>query len=217
MPIEPDIPAADTSCVGSGIPWKGIAVTHQVLRRILALALWLAALLTVAGCTGMSDYVRNGFRVGPEYRKPAALIADDWIDSSDARLEPGPANCRQWWSIFQDPTLDRLIALAYQQNISLREAGFRVVEVRELRAVVAGNLFPQTQEAIWRFRPNTAQRQHGHLSSFQQPDRVGQRRSAQSQQLAAGCRSGVGIGFLGSVSPRDRSGRCPLEQFRREL
>ncbi|MHB8970492.1 MAG: efflux transporter outer membrane subunit [Pirellulaceae bacterium] len=94
---------------------------------------------------------RDGFRVGPEYRKPAALIADDWIDSSDARLEAGPADCRQWWSIFQDPTLDRLVARAYEQNITLREAGFRVVEAREQRAVIVGNLFPQTQELFGDF------------------------------------------------------------------
>jgi NodT family efflux transporter outer membrane factor (OMF) lipoprotein len=130
---------------------KGIAVTFQVPRQIIALALWLAALCTAAGCTGVSDYFRNGLRVGPEYRKPSALIADDWIDSSDPRLEAGPADCRQWWSVFQDPALDRLVALAYEQNISLREAGFRVVEAREQRAVVAGNLFPQTQELFGDF------------------------------------------------------------------
>ena len=126
-------------------------MTRQVPPQILAIALSLAVLFTAAGCTGVSDYVRNGFRVGPEYRRPAALIADDWIDSADARLEAGPANSRNWWSVFEDSTLDRLIALAYRQNMSLREAGFRVVEAREQRAVVAGNVCPQMQELLGDF------------------------------------------------------------------
>jgi NodT family efflux transporter outer membrane factor (OMF) lipoprotein len=111
----------------------------------------LAALAAAAGCTRVRDYVHNGWRVGPEYGRPAAPVADDWIDATDARLQDESADYRQWWTVFEDDTLNELIALAYSQNITLREAGYRVLEARELRAVVAGSLFPQTQEAFGDF------------------------------------------------------------------
>jgi len=126
-------------------------VSRQACRQTLVSVIVLAGLWTAAGCTSVGEYVRNGLRVGPDYRRPAAPVADEWIDSADPRLETKPADYRQWWSVFQDPTLDRLIILAHEQNISLREAGFRVLEAREQRAVVAGALFPQTQELMGDF------------------------------------------------------------------
>jgi NodT family efflux transporter outer membrane factor (OMF) lipoprotein len=41
--------------------------------------------------------------------------------------------------------LNSLIADAYRQNLTLREAGFRVLEARAQRAIVAGTLFPGNQ------------------------------------------------------------------------
>jgi NodT family efflux transporter outer membrane factor (OMF) lipoprotein len=51
-----------------------------------------------------------------------------------------------WWLVFDDPVLQSLVESAYLQNITLRQAGFRVLEARALRNISAGNLFPQTQE-----------------------------------------------------------------------
>ena len=45
-----------------------------------------------------------------------------------------------------------LIYRAYEQNLTLRDAGFRILEARALRAVAAGNLFPQTQVATGAYR-----------------------------------------------------------------
>ncbi len=117
------------------------------MRKLLAL-LQVGLLVAVAGCTSLSQYVHNGFKVGPNHATPAAAVADDWLDSSDARLTREPIDCLAWWQIFNDPVLDRVVALAYQQNITLREAGLRVAEAQAQRAVVAGALFPQTQDAF---------------------------------------------------------------------
>ena len=117
-------------------------------RPLAACAFWLAAVCATAGCTGVREYVQKGFRVGPDYGRPAAPVADEWIDSTNDRVTTEPAQDRDWWSVFHDPVLDRLITAAYAQNISLREAGFRVVEARELRAVITGNFFPQTQDVF---------------------------------------------------------------------
>ena len=47
--------------------------------------------------------------------------------------------------MFNDPVLNNLVQVAYSQNLSLREAGVRVLEARAQRGVAAGNLFPQSQ------------------------------------------------------------------------
>jgi NodT family efflux transporter outer membrane factor (OMF) lipoprotein len=116
-------------------------------RRLAALMpVWLLALICGSGCTSIREYVHNGFKVGPNYQRPAAPIADEWIDSKSARLSVSDGDYRAWWKVFNDPTLDRLVQLAYQQNISLREAGFRVAEARAQRGIAVGNIFPQTQQ-----------------------------------------------------------------------
>jgi NodT family efflux transporter outer membrane factor (OMF) lipoprotein len=55
--------------------------------------------------------------------------------------------CR-WWTVFNDPILDTLIRTAYQQNLTLREAGARILEARALLGIARGDLFPQEQFAF---------------------------------------------------------------------
>jgi NodT family efflux transporter outer membrane factor (OMF) lipoprotein len=107
------------------------------------LALLLMGL--TSGCTSLGEYVSNGFKVGPNYLRPAAPVADDWIDYKSERISQNPAEYN-WWSTLNDPVLDRIVVMAYQQNITLREAGFRVQEAQLQRAIAVGGLFPQTQQ-----------------------------------------------------------------------
>lgn len=58
--------------------------------------------------------------------------------------------------MFQDPTLDRLIACAASQNLSLQEAGFRVLEARAQLGIACGNLFPQSQGAMGTYQRGAA-------------------------------------------------------------
>jgi len=113
---------------------------------------WKLAMIAIAffatcGCTSLHEYVTNGFKVGPNYHgPPPAPIADDWIDAGDPRLQIGPTDFTAWWRVFRDPTLDQLIHMSYEQNLTLREAGQRIEEIRMQRRVAAGNFFPQSQE-----------------------------------------------------------------------
>ena len=100
------------------------------------------------GCTGLHEYVSNGFKVGPNYRRPAAPVASQWIDATDPTLDTQHIQDAAWWRTFNDPVLDTLVASAYQQNLTLRVAGFRILEARALRGIVAGELFPQSQQAF---------------------------------------------------------------------
>ncbi|MEN6405860.1 MAG: TolC family protein [Thermoguttaceae bacterium] len=111
------------------------------------LAAWLGlAMLGLTGCTSLSDYVHNGFKVGPNYCTPSAPVADQWIDQADIHVADDQSLSR-WWTVFQDPTLDRLIVTSYRQNLSLREAGFRILQARAILGVAKGEVFPQTQNA----------------------------------------------------------------------
>jgi NodT family efflux transporter outer membrane factor (OMF) lipoprotein len=111
----------------------------------LSVALF-AALAT--GCTPWGQYKANGCKVGPNYCKPSAAIADQWIDAADKRLSSEEPDLSHWWTALGDPKLDELIQSAYRQNLSLREAGFRILQARSQLAIQMGNLFPQTQQAF---------------------------------------------------------------------
>lgn len=111
---------------------------------------FLLAVVTLSGC-GLTDWAHNGFKVGPEYRRPCAAVADSWIEASDQSLVAGLPTDPQWWSTLNDPTLDALIEYAYQQNLSLRQAGWRVMQARAVRAIAAGNLFPQSQQGFGQY------------------------------------------------------------------
>ena len=108
----------------------------------------VALSLSVSACTTPRDYIRNGFKVGPNHGVPQGCTAVQWIDESDVRVQESWADLGRWWTVFQDPTLDCLIADASSQNLSLREAGFRVLEARSQLRIAAGNLFPQEQDAF---------------------------------------------------------------------
>ncbi len=106
------------------------------------------ALVVGSGCTSWAEYVHNGFKVGPNYQKPPAPVANEWIDSKSTGVNVATADLRAWWKALNDSKLDALIEQAYQQNLTLRVAGTRILAARAQRNIAAGNLFPQTQQAF---------------------------------------------------------------------
>jgi NodT family efflux transporter outer membrane factor (OMF) lipoprotein len=116
-------------------------------RAARLLPLWACLTLAVlgCGCTSLNEYIHNRFKVGPSYKEPPAPVAKDWIDAADVRLRKESDDLSKWWKVFGDPALDSLVCFAYEQNLSLRAAGFRVLEARAQMLIDVGNLFPQTQ------------------------------------------------------------------------
>jgi NodT family efflux transporter outer membrane factor (OMF) lipoprotein len=86
-----------------------------------------------------------GCMVGPDYRVPPAPVADQWLASDAPRVESSGQAPESWWRVFDDPALDALVDAAYQQNLSLRAAGLRVITAQARRGIAIGELFPQTQ------------------------------------------------------------------------
>jgi NodT family efflux transporter outer membrane factor (OMF) lipoprotein len=109
----------------------------------------LIAVVSLTGCAEFKQWMHNG-KVGPEYRKPVAPVAYEWIDFNDPRVisQQNSVNGGAWWQSLNDPVLDQLVAQSYDQNLSLRAAGMRVMEARAQRGVAAGLLLPQFQEAF---------------------------------------------------------------------
>ena len=112
-----------------------------------ALAGLVVAVLLNSGCimTSPGQWIHNGFKVGPNYGRPPAPVAAEWIQANDPSVQNH--HLQDWWQVFGDPTLDALIVTAYEQNPTLRIAGTRVLEARAGQAIAVGNIFPQTQQA----------------------------------------------------------------------
>jgi NodT family efflux transporter outer membrane factor (OMF) lipoprotein len=88
----------------------------------------LAALLIFSGCT-----------VGPDYRRPDLDTGTGWTLEATDTAQPGLA---EWWVHFDDPTLNRLVARAVSQNLTVRQAVARVREARALYGAATGRRQP---------------------------------------------------------------------------
>ena len=84
--------------------------------------------------------------VGPDYVKPSAPEPTAWLQTEEAKLKSEEADFSQWWTIFDDTTLNDLIQAAYQQNLPLRIAGVRIMEARAQLGIAVGNRYPQLQQ-----------------------------------------------------------------------
>jgi NodT family efflux transporter outer membrane factor (OMF) lipoprotein len=127
-------------------------------RTFTCLAGVLLAALLHGGCTSTRDYIHNGFKVGPNYCPPAAAVAQHWIDADDVRVRRDCDDLSKWWAVFKDPALESLICFAYQQDLPLRVAGYRVLEARAQMAIDVGNIFPQSQTMTGDYTRNALSR-----------------------------------------------------------
>lgn len=101
------------------------------MNDFLCLPLGFAALVFLAGCTVGPDYHRPDVGVPSSYSIPLAVPTN----SPSATLE-------EWWRLFHDPQLDRLIEQATVANKDVRLAQARVREARAEAGVARSVLFP---------------------------------------------------------------------------
>lgn len=122
----------------------GPASPTRFRRACLLLA--VALLAVTSGCTSARRWFRQDFKVGPDYCRPPAPVAVDWIDYENPDVTSISTSYRCWWSTFGDPILDELVDTASRQNLTLRTAGMRILEARAHLNIARGSLFPQTQQ-----------------------------------------------------------------------
>jgi NodT family efflux transporter outer membrane factor (OMF) lipoprotein len=87
-----------------------------------------------------------GCMLGPDYHRPPTRIAPKWQEASNPAVKSNMSEYRDWWNVFNDPVLSRLIEIAYEQNLTLRSAGVRVLEARAQLGIAIGELYPQQQQ-----------------------------------------------------------------------
>lgn len=117
--------------------------------------LWFAAFLVAAcGCTHTMDWIRKGFKVGPDYIPPAIEAESEWIDGENPHLSQNLVDEGAWWSQLQDPVLDKLTAGVRENNWTLRELGARVLASRAELDFTRGKFYPQRQAIAGEYSRN---------------------------------------------------------------
>ena len=92
-------------------------------------------------------FLAGGCLLGPDFKAPPTRVADKWLEHGNKSVDStAAAEYRDWWTVFNDPRLTRLIQLAYQQNLTLRTAGVRVLEARARLGIAIGEFYPQQQQ-----------------------------------------------------------------------
>jgi len=105
------------------------------MRRGAALVPALALLLA-AGCA-----------VQPDYRRPPVELPAAWKESAQNPFRDG-----DWWRVYGDPELEKLIAEAMARNSNLQIAAARVDEARALLVQTDASLYPQVDAQFVRGR-----------------------------------------------------------------
>ncbi|MGE5615489.1 MAG: TolC family protein, partial [Bacillota bacterium] len=75
--------------------------------------------------------------IGPDYQRPAVDLPKDY----GVAQSPSPA-AERWWTLFNDPVLERLIDEALANNRDLRAAAARIEASRAQVAIARSSLFP---------------------------------------------------------------------------
>ena len=84
--------------------------------------------------------------VGPDFVPPAAPLSENFVGANNRSIKTNDGDYRDWWHTFHDPTLNRLIEIAYEQNLTLLSAGTRVLQARATLGIAIGVLYPQLQQ-----------------------------------------------------------------------
>lgn len=87
----------------------------------------------------------SGCKVGPDFVAPNAPSLGSSFQQSASQecVIPLDDQTSRWWTYFDDPILQMLIRDASQQNLTVREAYFRIAESRALLGVAKSQYFPQ--------------------------------------------------------------------------
>jgi NodT family efflux transporter outer membrane factor (OMF) lipoprotein len=101
------------------------------LRKVICLVI----LLQLSACN----------TVGPEFTRPEVELPPGWTETGINGLSTSPVSQPRWWQLFNDPVLNQLVEMAWQQNNSLEIAGLRVIEARAQLGIAQGSSYPQSQ------------------------------------------------------------------------
>lgn len=103
--------------------------------RFQTLSIWVAPLL-LSACA-----------VGPDYKAPPVPVsaAGPFLSRSDATAPDAVPVSADWWKLYQDPVLDRLVQEALASNTDLRVAIARLARARAQLRLTSADRLPGTE------------------------------------------------------------------------
>ncbi|RDI97472.1 TolC family protein [Dyella solisilvae] len=86
--------------------------------------------------------------VGPDFHPPHADLSEHWSSPQveQATSQRAQPDASQWWQVFGDQNLERLMAEADANNADLKVAGLRVLEARAQLGIAESGRYPQVQQ-----------------------------------------------------------------------
>jgi NodT family efflux transporter outer membrane factor (OMF) lipoprotein len=116
---------------------------HTELAPISKLPLVAVALSLLSVMSALT-----GCAVGPKYVSPPVELPSTWPEMGDRRIVTQTPADSAWWRVFNDSTLDRLVQLAYRQDLPLQVAGLTILASRAELGIAVGRQYPQLQAAF---------------------------------------------------------------------
>ncbi|WP_377930618.1 TolC family protein [Alkalimarinus sediminis] len=102
-------------------------------KKRLKTGLSIFALYSLAACSV----------VGPNFEPVDTVkLPESWSKSDTEKAE---LMTEQWWKQFNDPTLNRLVDAANQQNLDIEAAGLRILQARMVYGISDALSYPQVQ------------------------------------------------------------------------
>lgn len=158
------------------------------MRRLLT----LLAAGTLAGCA-----------VGPNYERPAAAGADTGAFAAAGPAVAQGAAPSQWWRLYADPVLDRLVQDALVHNTDLQQAVANLGQARALLNQARAGYFPSTLI--------TAGDQYGRTAAANAAAAAAGKRAADVWTYAAGLDVSYEVDLFGRVRRTVEAARANAE------
>ena len=106
--------------------------------RSLGVCAVMAVALLLAGCMVGPDYVQPATKTQEQFAQPKQTEFTETLEATSAqRINPVT-----WWAGFKDSTLNRLLAKAASDNLSLQKAAVRIAQARAQLGVSEATLLP---------------------------------------------------------------------------
>ncbi|HEY7091275.1 MAG TPA: efflux transporter outer membrane subunit [Tepidisphaeraceae bacterium] len=127
------------------MPISSLKAHGFAVGRTSTITLTLAFLLgslVISGCT-----------VGPDFHPPHPSMPQSWLGPTTAPTTQQsvattqPADVTNWWTVFDDPTLESLIDRALAANLDLQQAESRIRQARALRTIAKADQVPNVNSS----------------------------------------------------------------------
>ncbi len=129
--------------------FNSLTETQRWDRRHVALAALVALSVALAGCMVGPDYKRPPLETPGSFKSSLDPARDDpeRAEGSRAEKRDAPLIAPEWWRLYREPELDRLVAMATASNQTLKQAVAAVDQARALARVAASYLAPTISTA----------------------------------------------------------------------